>query len=82
MYEINVVVYNVFDLVLFGFRVTNAFHTRQATYVERTADDEMCIYCLGVNNYFSFLFFLYFCHFSLYKCGIKVKLGTFPTLYN
>jgi len=42
-------------------------------YVERVADDEMCIYCLGVNHYFSFLFFLYLCHYSLYKCGIKGK---------
>jgi len=30
-----------------------------AMYVERVADDEMCIYCLGVNNDFSFLFFFY-----------------------
>jgi len=48
-------------------------------YVERAADDEMCIYCLGVNNYFSFIFLLFFCHYSLYKCGIKGKLGNFPT---
>jgi len=26
-------------------------------YIECAADDEMCIYCLGVNNYFLFLFF-------------------------
>jgi len=42
-------------------------------YVERAADDEMCIYCRGVNNYFSCLFFLYFSHYSLYKCGITKK---------
>jgi len=48
-------------------------------YVERTADDQMCIYCLGLNNYFPFILFLYFCHYSLYKFGIKGKLGTFPT---
>jgi len=47
-------------------------------YVECATVDEMCIYCLGVNNYFSFNFFLYFCHFSLYNYGIKGKLGTFP----
>jgi len=51
-------------------------------YVEHAADDEKCIYCPGVNNYFSFLFFIYFCHYSFYKCGIKGKLGTFPTRYN
>jgi len=43
-------------------------------YVEREDQDEMCIYCLGVNNYFSIVFFSYFCHYSLYKCGIKGKL--------
>jgi len=49
-------------------------------YVEHAADEEMCIYCVEVNTYFSFLFFLYFCQFiSLYKCGIKGKLGTFAT---
>jgi len=48
-------------------------------YTERGADDEMCFYCLGVNNYFSFLFFLYFCNYSLYKGGIKGKLGVVPT---
>jgi len=26
-------------------------------HIERAADDEMCIYCLGVNNYISLLFF-------------------------
>jgi len=46
-------------------------------YLEHVADDEGCIYCLGVNYYISFLFFLYFCHYSLYKCGIKGKLEIF-----
>jgi len=45
-------------------------------YVERAADDEMCIYCRGMNIYLSFL---YFCRSSLYKCDIKEKFGTFPT---
>jgi len=48
-------------------------------YAERAADDQMCIYCLGVNKYFSFLFFLYFCYLSPYKCGIKAMLGPYPT---
>jgi len=47
-------------------------------FVDRAADDEMSIYCLGVNIYFSVLFCLYFCHYSLYKYGTKGKLGTFP----
>jgi len=38
------------------------FDTLLAMYVERAADDKMCIYCLGVNIYFSFLFFSYYCH--------------------
>jgi len=32
-----------FNLVLFGFWVMNAFDTWLAIYVERAADDEMCI---------------------------------------
>jgi len=51
-------------------------------YVEYAADDEMRIYCHEVNNYFSFLLLLYFCHYSHYKCGITGKLGTFSTRYN
>jgi len=31
-----------------------------AMFVERAADDEMCIYSCGVNNYLSFLFFFMF----------------------
>jgi len=46
-------------------RVTKAVDTWLAIYEERAADDEMCIYCLGVNIYFSFRFFLYFSHYSL-----------------
>jgi len=70
--------YNVFNLVLFGFWVTNAvFGPWLSIYIERAADDEMCIYCLAVNTYFSFHFFLYFCHCSFYKCGIKGKFWNF-----
>jgi len=47
-------------------------------HVDRAADYKMCIYCLDMNNYFSIHFFLNFGHYSLYKCGIKAKLGTFP----
>jgi len=47
--------------------------------VEHAADDEMCIHCLGVNEYFSVFFISYFYHYSLYKCGIKRKFGSFPT---
>jgi len=40
-------------------------------YVERAADDEMCI-----------IIIFFFCHYSLYKCGFKAKRGNFPTQYN
>jgi len=52
--------HNVFNLELIGFWVTNAFDTWLAIYVELAADDEICIYCLGVNSDISFLFFSYF----------------------
>jgi len=59
----------------------NAFDTWLSIYIERAADDKMCIYCLGVNKYFSFLFFLYIfftIHFT--NMVINRKLGTFiPT---
>jgi len=70
---------NVFNLVLFGFRVTHAFDIWLAVYIECTTDDEMYIYCIRVNNYFSLLVFLYFYQYSLYKCSIKGKFGNFPT---
>jgi len=54
---------NAFIFILVWLSVTNAFDTWLAMYVERVADDEMCFYCRGVNNYISFLFFLYFCHY-------------------
>jgi len=38
----------------------NAFDPWLAMYVERASDGEMCIYCCGVNNYFSFIFFFIF----------------------
>jgi len=69
---------NVFDLLLFGFRVKNVFDTWVTIYVECAADNKICIYCWII----IFLFFLYFCHYSLYKSGIKGKLGNFPTWYN
>jgi len=36
---------------------------------DREADDKMCIYCLKVNTYFSFLFFLvsFFFFFFFFK---------------
>jgi len=70
--------HNRFNLILFEFGVTDAFDSWLAMHVKRAADYEMCIHCLGVNKYFSFLFWLYFGHYSLYKCGIKGKIGTFP----
>jgi len=51
------------------------YFLKLAMFVERAADDEMCIYCLGVNNYFSFtcIFFLYFCHYSPLKKFEKLE---------
>jgi len=69
--------YNVFNLVLFGFWVTNAFDFLVAIYIERAADDEMCIYCLRVNNYFSFLFFSYFFTINFTNGVLKKSLELF-----
>jgi len=45
-------------------------------YVDRAADDEMCIYCHWVNDYFSILFFLYFVtiHFTNVVLTNSLKL--------
>jgi len=39
-------------------------------YVERAADDEMCIYCLGVNKHF----FLYFVTIRFTNVVLKESL--------
>jgi len=42
-------------------------------YAECAADDEMCIFGIGVNLFvFDFYLFLYFCHYSLYKCSRNI----------
>jgi len=45
-------------------------------YVERAADD---VLSRGEQLFFYFFSTYILCHYSLYKCGIKGKLGTFPT---
>jgi len=35
------------------------FDTLVDIYIERAADDEMCIYCLGVMNFFIFSFYIF-----------------------
>jgi len=68
--------HNVFNLILFGFWVTNAFDTWLSIY--KACSRRRNVYLLSrVINYFSLLFFLCFCHYSLYKCGMKGKLGIF-----
>jgi len=64
---------NVFNLVLVGFWITNAFDTWLAIYIEResAADDEMCIYCLGVNNYFSYFSFYIFVTINFTNVALK-----------
>jgi len=48
-----------------------------AIYVECVADNYMCIYCLGVNNYFSFPFFLFFVTIHFTNVVLKESLEIF-----
>jgi len=50
-----------------------------AMYIQRAADDEICIYSLGENNYFSLLFFYLFVTIHFTNVVLKENLELFPT---